>query len=167
MTDPNFEVAIGEQINHLMRKIKQCTTMGYYVSVQSAPLAAPIVQQNKFSDALTAYLDAWAHQHKRRPYVRVHVVPSNYGLRDPHRIVIHDNDAVRVTLPNLKRYSPIYATLDLMSAKKAKGVVKGHGPLVAEAGSNTYRYSGRGKDGLKIITGVLNMPEHRAILLKG
>jgi hypothetical protein len=141
---------------------------------------------NYLGGALPRLLDDWARYKwgsgplaKRRRPVIVHIHPDPIhweAVLSTGKVMEHPF-TFTCSIPNRVHYREIHATLELMSSKRKhrwRGEAQGTGVLVRvgkmrttekESASDSLEYRGSTKDALEVLLRVLEMPQHRKILL--
>jgi hypothetical protein len=174
---PTFTEALDAQVA-LMRDIAQrvdARGWGLIVHRLNMDGRTPSHLYKFLSGGLQQFIIDYSSEAGMRP-VLVHVWPDKWMLGDWKALdkvpTTVEALALDITFTarfdNLKHFGPIFAALELMSAEQIDNkqtATKGAGPLVRLETPTYVEFRGRGKTALQVLVRVLDMPQHRKLLM--
>jgi hypothetical protein len=115
-----------------------------------------------FLGALDDWVLTWSKKQGRR-FIVVRVFPQPKDNQSP----LDGKLTFAFRVRRLVVYRPLIATLNLMSQQKARrsSETRGTGFLLGIQGSDYCEYRGTDRSALKTVLNILEMPQHREILL--
>jgi hypothetical protein len=175
-TDPienSFTEAMETQLQIMRGLVEQLDRRGYCLHIGSRNNDA---RDNKylykyFSGSIKDFLRTWSEGRRRKRRYPIFITVHIEG--DAERWMDGDFSFV-VKIPDRHHFQIINLALEYVSREAGKGRNADRTILANDAGlltrhkmSDTIQYRGRNKASLRLLLGVLEMPDHKAILLTG